>query len=134
MPAPKENDNAVKHSMYAVAHHGAEALPDSLRGRELEMVQNLATYDGALRELERQAGYQLLIVEAGAAYLRELLDDGRNPWTCGKDGAPAAILGRLGSYMNGAVRTLAQLAQLRGDRDVLEYDYEAKIADKAGDD
>jgi hypothetical protein len=118
--APKHNENRREHGVYAVRDRGTSALSPEIRYREHEIVKNLGTGDGALMELERVGLYYMLILEQAAHYLRGLAEQGENPWTAGKDGKPIPLLNRLGTYLAGAQRTLAQLAKLRGDRDVLD--------------
>ena len=131
--AAEGNTNAVKHGLYPVMTRGRSALPEALRARELEAVENLGTHDGVMRELERQALHQLLIVETGFAHLRSILAEGKDLWTSGKDGRPEPVLRMLGSWANGAVRTLAKLAELRGDRDVVDL-IDAALEESDGED
>ena len=125
---PLGNAKARTHGLYSVKAHGSVALPEALRGRELEIIGNLATHEGVMLELEHQALYQALVCETGFAHLRSIVDSGRNPWQSGKEGAPEPILRHLGSWCNGLVRSLAQLASLRKDKDGKAFDYEAYLA------
>jgi hypothetical protein len=120
--APKGHENRREHGLYSVAKHGAERLPAELRDREVELLQNLATFEGVMAEAERQAAHQVLIVETGVLHLRQIIADGRNPWTSGADGRPEPILRILGTYMNGAMRALSKLAELRNDANTVDLD------------
>lgn len=114
------NTAAVKHGMYQLERHGTGALPEDMRAREVEVVTNLATRDGALRELERQAALMVLITELGYRWLSEIVEAGDNPWRTGHDRTPEPVLRALAAYSNAATRCLTALAQLRGDKDTLD--------------
>lgn len=124
-----ENKAAVTHATYSVIANGESALPTELHGRALEVTEHLATYTGILAELERQAKHQVLVAETGFLYLQKLIDSGVNPWES-HGGEPCNVLRMLGSWSSGAARILAQLAVLRGDKDALEGDYEAKLLER----
>ena len=119
---PPGNEKRKTHGVYSVMHRGAEALPEALKGRELEVVENLATHEGVCQELERVALRYILICECGIHWLDEIVAAGVNPWRSGKNRSPEPVLRMLGSYLNGAARTLARLAELRGDANVIELD------------
>jgi hypothetical protein len=128
---PPGNENRRDHGTYSVAKHGPEALPDTLRARELEFVSNLATHEGVLRELESSAHRQWAVCETAYAYLVHLMEQGENIWAQGESKEPVALLRRLGSYENGLVRTLKALAELRQDREALDLD--ALLGKERGD-
>ena len=111
----KGNRNAVTHGCHAIEAHGLDGVPADLWPRELELLQNLATRQGVLSELERLVAIDMLIVEAGAAYLRGL--DG-NVWN--QNGKPAGVLRHLASWTNAAARGLRMLAELRDEKQVID--------------
>ena len=119
---PPGHEHGRTHGAFSVATRGPEALPAELRSREVEVVSNLATSDGVLRELEEAAHRQWAICETGYLYLSSLMADGRNIWADGEKREPVAILKMLGSYENGLVRTLRTLAELRKDKETIDLD------------
>lgn len=114
------NTAALKHSMHAVEARGPVALPEALREREFEVIENLATHEGVLRELERVAKHYVLICDCGIHWLDQIIERGANPWITGGDRKPEPALKSLATYLAGAARTLAKLAEARGDQDVLD--------------
>ena len=131
--APKGNTNAVTHGLYAVRRHGAERLPEALRGIEIEIAKELQTRAGTIAELRRVGLYYALIVETAVHHLRELADKGENPWTAGEEGKPIPLLKTLGTYLAGLQRTCAVLADLQ-PKDADVFDYEAALMEQAESD
>lgn len=120
MGGPVGNEKNRSHGMYAVSKHGATALPPELQSRELEIVENLGSRQGILRELEASAHHYIIVAETGLLYFRMILDAGGNPWSIGPDHKPIPLLKTLGTYMAGAARTLEKLSKLRRDADTVD--------------
>ena len=109
------NKNAVTHGCHAIEARGLDGVPAELWQRELELLQNLGTRAGVLTELENLVAVDMMIVEAGAAYLRGL--EG-NVWD--QNGEPAGVLRHLATWTNAAARGLRMLAELRDEKQTID--------------